>query len=60
MYLCASDDWREPSARKAFFENYAKQKEFDPLNPENWYLQTYDNIMSARVRDSYVVKSYVP
>jgi hypothetical protein len=26
--------------RKEFFENYARQKGFDPLNPDNWYAQS--------------------
>lgn len=48
--IILTDNWREPSARKLFFEKYAKGKGFDPLHPENWYMQTYDNIIAEKVQ----------
>eukprot|EP00026_Physarum_polycephalum_P018830 Phypoly_transcript_20577.p1 GENE.Phypoly_transcript_20577~~Phypoly_transcript_20577.p1 ORF type:complete len:206 (+),score=32.24 Phypoly_transcript_20577:67-618(+) len=39
--------WREANRRK-FFEDYAKQHGFDPLNPENWYTEPVEKIMAVR------------
>jgi hypothetical protein len=30
-------EWKVTERRRDFFENFAKQNGFDPLNPENWY-----------------------
>jgi hypothetical protein len=35
--------------RRKFFEKYAKDQGFDPLIPENWYSQTYENIVAVTV-----------
>lgn len=35
--------------RKKFFENFAKKKGFDPLEPENWYSQPLSNFMAEKV-----------
>lgn len=43
------DRWKEESNRRAFFENYAIKKGFDPLHPYHWYSQTKDNILSEKV-----------
>jgi hypothetical protein len=40
------DSWKN---RRRFFENYAKENGFDPLNPENWYLQAREKIISTKV-----------
>lgn len=34
--------------RKAF-DQYAKSKGFDPLNPENWYTITKESAMQSKV-----------
>ena len=36
FFLCAFAEWNNQK-RKQFFENFAQQNKFDPLNPENWY-----------------------
>ena len=38
--------------RRRIFENYADVHGFDPLNPENWYLQPKERILSFKVCDS--------
>jgi hypothetical protein len=41
--------WQEVGKRRKFFENYAKENGFDPLSPENWYLQPIKKILSVIV-----------
>ena len=41
--------WESASERRNFFENYAKRLEFDPLTPDNWYIQPKERIMSTEV-----------
>ena len=41
--------WRVITNRKRFFENYAKEHGFDPLVPENWYLQSRKRIANYKV-----------
>jgi hypothetical protein len=35
--------------RRQFFENYAEENGFDPLNPKNWYAQPTEKIMAVKV-----------
>eukprot|EP00026_Physarum_polycephalum_P012597 Phypoly_transcript_12920.p1 GENE.Phypoly_transcript_12920~~Phypoly_transcript_12920.p1 ORF type:complete len:356 (+),score=59.55 Phypoly_transcript_12920:23-1069(+) len=37
-----------PENRRLFFEKYAKDNGFDPLDPENWYHQTKAKIMDTK------------
>eukprot|EP00026_Physarum_polycephalum_P004386 Phypoly_transcript_04404.p1 GENE.Phypoly_transcript_04404~~Phypoly_transcript_04404.p1 ORF type:complete len:567 (+),score=64.08 Phypoly_transcript_04404:352-2052(+) len=32
--------WKHPAERRKLLEKYAKENNFDPLNPENWYSQS--------------------
>ena len=41
--------WRTLAKQRIFFEDYATQRSFDAMNPENWYSQSRDKIMSAKV-----------
>jgi hypothetical protein len=41
--------WQDTSRRRKLFENYAKANDFDPLIPENWYLQPLKRIMAVEV-----------
>jgi len=41
--------WGTAESRKLFFEQYAKEVGFDPLLPDNWYLQPQNNILSRKV-----------
>eukprot|EP00026_Physarum_polycephalum_P000178 Phypoly_transcript_00178.p1 GENE.Phypoly_transcript_00178~~Phypoly_transcript_00178.p1 ORF type:complete len:1068 (-),score=137.60 Phypoly_transcript_00178:3031-5769(-) len=41
-----TSSWHEPKNRRQFFEDYAKKNGFDPLHPENWYLQSQDDILA--------------
>jgi len=40
--------WQQKENRRKFFENYAKSKGFDPLNPEEWYDQHVSEIMEQK------------
>ena len=39
----------EVENRRKFFEKYADKKGFDPLKPENWYIQSRKNMLAAQV-----------
>jgi hypothetical protein len=36
--------WQSKENRKKFFDQYAQEKGFDPLLPDNWYTTTRTNI----------------
>eukprot|EP00026_Physarum_polycephalum_P005007 Phypoly_transcript_05033.p1 GENE.Phypoly_transcript_05033~~Phypoly_transcript_05033.p1 ORF type:complete len:665 (+),score=73.56 Phypoly_transcript_05033:296-1996(+) len=40
--------WKEIENRRQFFEKYARERGFDPLVPENWYSQPYDQIETIK------------
>eukprot|EP00026_Physarum_polycephalum_P002145 Phypoly_transcript_02149.p1 GENE.Phypoly_transcript_02149~~Phypoly_transcript_02149.p1 ORF type:complete len:898 (+),score=87.49 Phypoly_transcript_02149:121-2814(+) len=40
------DLWQEKHRRREFFETYAKENNFNPLIPEEWYLQSREKISS--------------
>lgn len=42
-------DWKELSSRKAFFDEFARDNNFDPLVSGNWYDVTYDDILGKKV-----------
>jgi hypothetical protein len=44
-----ADTWCKQKNRRRFFENFAKTNGFDPLLPDNWYLQDSKKIMKIRV-----------
>ena len=41
--------WNEPGNRRKFFENYAKENDFNPLDPRGWSVQPRKKLMSVRV-----------
>jgi len=41
----ARDYFEEPNNRRSFFEEYAKEKGFDPLSPNPWYLCTQEEFL---------------
>jgi hypothetical protein len=41
--------FRHSVNRKKFFKNYAKANAFNPLNADQWYSQTREQIMSTKV-----------
>eukprot|EP00026_Physarum_polycephalum_P001009 Phypoly_transcript_01010.p1 GENE.Phypoly_transcript_01010~~Phypoly_transcript_01010.p1 ORF type:complete len:1168 (+),score=148.17 Phypoly_transcript_01010:225-3728(+) len=41
-------EYRERSVRRLFFENYAKEHNFDPLEPHNWYIQPIARINATK------------
>ncbi len=42
-------DWSSAIDRRKFFEDYAKKRGFDPLTPENWYIESYRNVAAMKV-----------
>ena len=36
FFLTTFVEWNDQK-KKQFFEDFAQQNKFDPLNPENWY-----------------------
>lgn len=46
-YYCP--EWHEQSRRRQFFEDFAGDNNFDPLDPNNWYSQLRSNIMANKV-----------
>eukprot|EP00026_Physarum_polycephalum_P001731 Phypoly_transcript_01733.p1 GENE.Phypoly_transcript_01733~~Phypoly_transcript_01733.p1 ORF type:complete len:1003 (+),score=155.23 Phypoly_transcript_01733:421-3009(+) len=48
--------WHDRDNRRKFFENYAKSHGFDPLVPDNWYLQPIERIIG--VKGAFGVISY--
>eukprot|EP00026_Physarum_polycephalum_P002315 Phypoly_transcript_02321.p1 GENE.Phypoly_transcript_02321~~Phypoly_transcript_02321.p1 ORF type:complete len:804 (+),score=106.81 Phypoly_transcript_02321:71-2482(+) len=40
--------WATPSNRRKFFENYAQNQGFDPLNPRNWYSLSTKDVFSVK------------
>lgn len=43
------------SSRRKFFEDFAKEKGFDPLVANNWYLQAQDQILSLKVKKHLLI-----
>ena len=41
--------WEGKDRKKAFLDDYARQKGFDPLIPDNWYNITYADIIAQKV-----------
>ena len=41
--------WHTTESRRIFFERYAEQQGFDPLNPDYWYSQSRDKILTVKV-----------
>lgn len=41
--------WKESARRREFFERYAKDNNFDPLIPENWYNINFGGFFSLKV-----------
>lgn len=46
MKLLQEFYWQEPATRRKFFEDFAKGRGFDALNPNNWYKFTKKEVFS--------------
>jgi hypothetical protein len=42
--------WRNKQNRRKFFEEFAEKRSFDPLLPENWYLQSKKQIKQVALQ----------
>lgn len=42
--------WYNRDNRRAFFEEYAKENNFDPLHNEKWYSQPRKKILEKKVK----------
>jgi hypothetical protein len=40
--------WQDVNNRRKFFEDYARVRGFDPLQPDRWYFST-DDILATKV-----------
>lgn len=49
IYVLNTAPWHDRNNRRNFFEEYARENFFDPLIPENWYLQPTSKIMAKEV-----------
>ena len=49
MYYVGTTLWHATEKRRKFFEEYAKSKGFDPLNPANWYEHSQNQIYNDKV-----------
>jgi hypothetical protein len=49
IVLASRASWEDISSRRELFVKYAKENGFDPLNPENWYLQPRKKILEIKV-----------
>jgi len=50
--LNLNNRWGDVRSRRKFFKEYAKKNGFDPLVPENWYLQSSSKIEQNREAES--------
>lgn len=44
------DHWRDPQNRRAFFDEFAKEKGFDPSDTEAWYAVQFTELAEKHVR----------
>ena len=51
--------WDNVRNRRGFFEKYARIRKFDPLNPENWYLQSERKLMAVKVLVLFIFIFYL-
>lgn len=47
--ILLDNDWESVEARREFFINFAKEMEFDPYTPDNWYKVTRADVLKKRV-----------
>jgi len=60
FYLC-KDGWNLPQQRRKFFDDFAKSKQFDPLDAERWYSIEKKEIRKAGGNGiiNYYKRSYI-
>lgn len=49
LNLIIIGSWHNKDSRRDFFEEYALDSGFDPLDPECWYLESRGNILKKKV-----------
>lgn len=42
--------WRDVQNCRTFFDEYAREHSFDPLDPENWYSMNLKQLLEKHVR----------
>lgn len=47
--------WHDFKARRRYFENYANEQGFDPLNAEGWQSQPLEKILAAKVLFAFLL-----
>jgi len=46
-FLKSKKGWKIPQNQKKFLDTFARSKNFNPLDAENWYSVTHHDIMKA-------------
>eukprot|EP00026_Physarum_polycephalum_P003327 Phypoly_transcript_03337.p1 GENE.Phypoly_transcript_03337~~Phypoly_transcript_03337.p1 ORF type:complete len:777 (+),score=98.56 Phypoly_transcript_03337:66-2333(+) len=50
--------WRSSGNRKRFFDSYAKKRNFDPLNANNWYSVSQSTLVAEKGGISVMIRYY--
>jgi len=45
--LLFKEGWKAPENQRKFFDEFARSKKFNPMDPENWYSVTRNDIQRA-------------
>jgi hypothetical protein len=48
-FFRSADFWDKVENQRKLFENYARDNEFNPLIPDNWYSQPKEKILNYKV-----------
>jgi hypothetical protein len=56
LHLSTENHWQEITNRRKVFIDFAKEKNFDPLIPANWYKIPKEDVQAAKVRKENSVK----
>lgn len=50
FFVVTDNYWTVEQHRRAFFEDFAVARVFDPLIADNWYLVSAEEILAQKVR----------
>lgn len=53
LIIIAENQWDDATKRKKFLEKFAKNKNFDPLDPVPWYPVSHNDILKEKVYSFY-------
>lgn len=52
--------WDDDNKCRTFFDEFAKEKNFNPLDPENWYALNVETMLRRKVRQPCISLGKVP